>query len=512
MFENFYNKLKPKQFLNLDVEDDFKMPAITKDFDKFIPPNEFSDNSLIYINTKGYELHILIELTEILTTYVPTLVISLEKYFCMKFSYDPQEIQSLLQSVYEYYTFIVESDYPYKLVFIHKSQLQKFENLFNLSFNVSKNTFDNTKRITGVEPEGTISFEKVFLYQLLCNWTSSENLINCWNKMMPKNCKVKVTAEEQPYKIIINSPPPNTSYIPEKTMVFRMEPDCDVNFKSWFSHHSEKNFLRFFDFKYYRNNTEWHLKEDYETLLNLKPQKTKTISSIMSGLYFMEGHKLRINFLKELEKEIEIDIYGKDNVHNFTNYRNALEYHNKSAGILPYKYTFIAENCDINNYFTEKINDAILGETLCFYWGCSNLENYLPRQSFIRLPLHNIKESINIVKTAIAENEWEKRLPAIREAKEKILKEYSFFNRIYGISLLNNAIIKPFSDDNLVEWNNKAVSCGISKKCIYHQFDIFVKTEILTNEINDVLIGVMLKVINENIYEFYDGKIKVCNI
>jgi hypothetical protein len=164
----------------------------------------------------------------------------------------------------------------------------------------------------------------------------------------------------------------------------------------------------------------------------------------------MEGHKLRIDFLKYIEEQndpdVSVDIFGKNNNFQFKNYRGELPYHHKDEGIAPYKYTFIAENCSTNNYFTEKIIDAILGETLCFYWGCSNIETFLNPLSYVKLDLTNKEQSFKTMKMMMTTHEWEVRLPYILKEKQKILEHYSFFPRVEGLIYLSNLHIQVSSE------------------------------------------------------------------
>jgi hypothetical protein len=46
------------------------------------------------------------------------------------------------------------------------------------------------------------------------------------------------------------------------------------------------------------------------------------------------------------------------------------------------------------------------------------------------LPLDNFEESISIVKKAIEEDWWSKRIDVIRKEKEKILNKLGFFPRL----------------------------------------------------------------------------------
>ena len=118
-----------------------------------------------------------------------------------------------------------------------------------------------------------------------------------------------------------------------------------------------------------------------------------------------------------------------ENYHNLKSYvgktDNKTEYSN-------YKYCFSCENNSEKNYATEKIWEPILFECLCFYWGCPNLDDYIDSSAFVRLPLDNFEESISIIKKAIEEDWWSKRIDIIRKEKEKILNKLGFFPRLQG--------------------------------------------------------------------------------
>ena len=120
-------------------------------------------------------------------------------------------------------------------------------------------------------------------------------------------------------------------------------------------------------------------------------------------------------------------------------------------GIFPYRYTIAAENNAETNYATEKIWDAVLGECLCFYWGCPNLEELLDPEAFVRLPLEDVEESRRIVTRAIQDGERERRLPAILREKRRLLDEAQLFpslaRTIHGHRLFESLDIRVVNLD-----------------------------------------------------------------
>lgn len=284
------------------------------------------------------------------------------------------------------------------------------------------------------------------IVKVICNWTTSFHLVQQWNKMSKDNKgnwdNVQITWKDNPtpdFYVIINSPYKNEFFIPSKTIIFHMEPNLENEsmWKEWSTHRLDKTkFLKIFDHSTSHNNCEWHLSKTYSELFDNKPiEKTKDLSTVISGKYMDLGHIKRIDFVKHLEKQnIEIDVYG-DNRWNYKNYKGKLPLWEKDNGLFDYKYHFNAENTEKNNYFTEKIIDAILAESLCFYWGCPNITNYIPEESFVRLDLCSFETDAEKIKKAIETNQWENRLPYIRQAKQTILNTLNFFPRLNRIIL-----------------------------------------------------------------------------
>jgi hypothetical protein len=86
-----------------------------------------------------------------------------------------------------------------------------------------------------------------------------------------------------------------------------------------------------------------------------------------------------------------------------------------------------------HNYATEKIWEPILCESLCFYWGCPNLEEYIDEKAFVRLPIEDPQAALQIIQQAIAEDWWSQRIDVIKQMKEKILNQLGFFPLLESI-------------------------------------------------------------------------------
>jgi hypothetical protein len=288
-----------------------------------------------------------------------------------------------------------------------------------------------------------IPSKKIKVY-MACNWCSSEDLLKTWNKMS-ENMNLSwgnvqlVSCEPCDFYCIINKPPPGMIIDKKKTILFRMEPHMEKNIHQFGEEYANPNPNDFFFVashdKYYNNN-EWHLSKSYKWLSSETIEKdeslSSTISTILSDKYRDPGHIKRIDFVKFIEKKLSIHVYG-NNRFLYKDYKGSLPYHNKDNSLLPYKYSFNVENHSIKNYYTEKVIDGILSETLVFYSGCFNLRDYIDERAFVYLELSNFEKDLSTIKQAIDEDWYSQRLPYIKEAKKKILNELQFFPRLQRI-------------------------------------------------------------------------------
>ncbi len=148
------------------------------------------------------------------------------------------------------------------------------------------------------------------------------------------------------------------------------------------------------------------------------PQKTHNLSLFMSnktGAHSLHG--LRYNFLFQLKDMLKEDIaiFGWD-------YKRVDK---KAAGLDEYCYSIAVENHIGPHHWTEKLSDCFLGYCLPFYDGCTNAEDYFPPESFIRIDMRDAEAACDIIKKAITNKAYEKRLPALIEARRRVIEEHS---------------------------------------------------------------------------------------
>ncbi len=164
----------------------------------------------------------------------------------------------------------------------------------------------------------------------------------------------------------------------------------------------------------------WHVHKTYDELMSVSAsRKSKNLSWIVGDALDLPGHIKRRSFLEYIKgkRSLDLDLYGKKI--NFIK--------DKWDGLTPYRYSLAVENTSGVDYWTEKVADCFLAWTVPIYHGCPNLETYFPEESFIRINIEEPEASLERIRRVIREDNWEKRLPALEEARRLVLQRYQFF-------------------------------------------------------------------------------------
>lgn len=140
---------------------------------------------------------------------------------------------------------------------------------------------------------------------------------------------------------------------------------------------------------------------------DLDVSKSRNMSLIASSKRDLEGHELRHDTVEWTSAEgLDLDVMG----------RGYKPFEKKSDGLAPYRFSVVIENVREPNYFTEKLVDAVLCETVPIYWGCPNLERFMDTGGMM------LCESREDLRAAIARATpalFEQMIPALRKAKEQ---------------------------------------------------------------------------------------------
>lgn len=176
----------------------------------------------------------------------------------------------------------------------------------------------------------------------------------------------------------------------------------------------------------------WFYGRTYDEIVAVtEPNKTKKISTVCSDK--QQGHtihKLRYEFTKIMEERIpELDRFG----------RGFKWIETKAEAIDDYEFHVAIENHYAPNVWTEKLADTFLGYAVPIYYGCPNVFDYFPEDSIILIDIYDVEGSIKKIKEIIATpGEYERRLPAIKEARRRVIEEYNLLAMIDKIVTENS--------------------------------------------------------------------------
>ena len=164
----------------------------------------------------------------------------------------------------------------------------------------------------------------------------------------------------------------------------------------------------------------WHIGRTYDELVAEKhpPHKDKLLSAIVGSSVFLPGHKKRYDFIKKAKiSDIGLDLFGK----------GIKPIQDKLEGLEDYLFSFAIENNSNPDMWTEKLADCYLTWAMPIYYGCTNLEKYFPKESFIQININSPKTSLESLKEKLSRDFWESSLASIQEARELVLNKYQLF-------------------------------------------------------------------------------------
>lgn len=110
---------------------------------------------------------------------------------------------------------------------------------------------------------------------------------------------------------------------------------------------------------------------DYATL---DLTKTANVSLIASARRDQEGHQLRHAVVDAARAQgLDMQVMG----------RGYAPFEHKSEGHAPYRFSVVIENIRAPGYFTEKLVDALLCESIPIYWGAPDVGAYFDAEGLI---------------------------------------------------------------------------------------------------------------------------------
>lgn len=136
--------------------------------------------------------------------------------------------------------------------------------------------------------------------------------------------------------------------------------------------------------------------------------KTAMCSLIASAKRDSAGHRLRHRMVEWVRGEgCDVDVMG----------RGYTPFGAKAEGLAPYRYSVVIENMRERNYFSEKLVDAVLCNTVPIYWGCPNLERFIDPSGIIQCASEaDLRRAVQ----GMSIEGFEERLPMLKAAQPQL--------------------------------------------------------------------------------------------
>lgn len=134
--------------------------------------------------------------------------------------------------------------------------------------------------------------------------------------------------------------------------------------------------------------------------------KTAHMSLIASAKRDHPGHKLRHDMVAMVQAEgLDVAVMG----------RGYTPFETKADGLAPFRFSVVIENVQQQNYFSEKLIDAILCDTVPIYWGCPNIGDFIDPAAMV---ICNTGDEMRDAIRTLDAGDYARILPNLRAAKE----------------------------------------------------------------------------------------------
>ena len=183
---------------------------------------------------------------------------------------------------------------------------------------------------------------------------------------------------------------------------------------------------------YSQTGNLWFNGHSFDELVSRDPpKKDGQFSTVCSNKQQKHTiHNDRYQFTQWLCNRIpKLDLYGHGT--RFIQHKyNALD---------PYKFHLAIENYIGPHHWTEKLSDPYLSLAIPIYYGCPNMADYFPRDSYVPIDINEPEEALDTISSVLSDpNAYTKRLDALQEAKHRVLHQYNL------IAMLDELISEKF--------------------------------------------------------------------
>ena len=149
-------------------------------------------------------------------------------------------------------------------------------------------------------------------------------------------------------------------------------------------------------------------------------EKTKDICIIVSQKTGADGHRLRHSTVELFADRLGIDVFG----------RGYKPFDSKAEILKPYRYAIVIESWTGEDYFSEKLIDAISMGCIPVYHGCPNIKDYFGKSGI--LTFDTLRAMENILINVTSKHDYNMRMDAIVSNFELCLQYQCAEDWIYG--------------------------------------------------------------------------------
>jgi hypothetical protein len=161
----------------------------------------------------------------------------------------------------------------------------------------------------------------------------------------------------------------------------------------------------------------WSVRRTFDQLREASVRdKPRRLSWITSDVALLPGHRRRLAFLQRLRQELAFDLYG----------RGFRRVYDKWDVLAPYRYSIAFENVCAPLYFTEKLMDCFVCETMPIYVGDPQITACFPRESLVVID-PDAPDVVEKIRSVVESDLWARNRDAILEAKRRVLNHYNVF-------------------------------------------------------------------------------------
>lgn len=193
----------------------------------------------------------------------------------------------------------------------------------------------------------------------------------------------------------------------------------------------------------------WFDSRSYEEHQQLHPPtKTELISAVCSTK--QQGHTVhakRYAFIQRLRADLpSLALFG----------RGVNPIDRKEEAVVPFAFHIAIENHKSLHHWTEKIADAFLGYSVPIYYGAPNITDYFPAESVIQIDIEKYDEALAIIRREATFEAYQRRLPAVIEARRRILDVYNLPSLLCRV-INERQSLKVQSQERVSKFSNRFV-------------------------------------------------------